>query len=108
MKTPKSFVGKWSIVKTELWNKEALDLVVPAHITFMKNGLGHFQIIAVQGAIDCRFEGNRLEFSWVGDDEGDPANGRGWAEVRDDGSLCGRLYFHQGDDSSFVAKRTKE
>jgi hypothetical protein len=31
--------------------------VVPAHITFKADGLGHFQMIAVQGEIDARFEG---------------------------------------------------
>ena len=64
-------------------------------------------MIAVQGSLDCRFEADRVEFSWVGDDEGDPANGRGWAEIAENGKLEGRIYFHLGDDSSFVAKRTR-
>jgi hypothetical protein len=81
------------------------DLVVPAHITFPADGSGHFQMIAVQGGIDCRFEGSRVEFSWVGDDDGSETNGRGWAEIGRDGTLRGRIYFHQGDDSAFVAKR---
>ncbi len=33
MKTPKKFVGDWRITETELWDEDALDLVVPAHIT---------------------------------------------------------------------------
>ena len=49
----------------------------------------------------------RVEFSWVGDDDGEQTNGRGWAEIGKDGKLRGRLYFHQGDDSSFVAQRAK-
>ena len=105
MKTPKKFVGKWRIVETEMWDADALDLVVPAHITLEANGLGHFQMIAVEGGIDCRFENDRVEFSWVGDDDGSETNGRGWAEIGKDGKLRGRLYFHQGDDSSFVARR---
>jgi hypothetical protein len=103
--TPKTFLGSWRIIETELWDKEALDLVVPAHMIFTSDGLGHFQMIAVQGALDCRFEGNRVEFSWIGDDDGSETNGRGWAEIRKDGKLRGRIYFHQGDDSAFVAKR---
>lgn len=103
MKTPKPFIGTWRIVEAELWDEDALDLVVPAHITFEAEGPGHFQMIAVQGGIDPKFEGNRVEFSWVGDDEGDEASGRGWADIGKDGKLRGRIYFHQGDDSSFVA-----
>jgi hypothetical protein len=26
--------GRWRIVETELWDREALDLVVPAYISF--------------------------------------------------------------------------
>jgi hypothetical protein len=105
MKTPKPFLGPWRIIETEVWDRDALDLVVPAHITFTAGGLGHFQMIAVQGDIDARFEGDRVQFSWTGNDEGDEASGRGWGEIGKDGRLRGRIYFHHGDDSSFVAKK---
>ncbi len=108
MKTPKNFLGTWLIVETELWDKDALDLVVPAHMDFTVDGLGHFKMIAVEGGLDCRFDGSRVEFSWIGDDDGDPTNGRGWAEIGRDGKLRGRIFFHQGDDSSFVACRQLE
>jgi hypothetical protein len=108
MKTPKSFLGAWRITETELWDQNALDLVVPAHMDFTTNGLGHFRMIAVEGGLDCRFVGNRVDFSWIGEDEGDPRNGRGWAEIGKDGGLRGRIYFHQGNDSGFVARRKKQ
>jgi hypothetical protein len=82
-------------------------MVVPAHLTFTPDGFGSFQMIAVQGEIDPRFEGNRVEFSWVGDDDGSETNGRGWAEIGKDSKLRGRIFFHMGDDSAFVAKKTK-
>jgi len=107
MKTPKKFAGQWRIAETEMWDGDALDMVVPAHITFGADGLGHFQMIAVEGDIDCRFENDKVEFSWLGDDDGEPANGRGWAEIAKNGQLRGRIYFHQGDDSSFAARRRK-
>ncbi len=107
MKPAKAFVGTWRITETELWDQDALDLVVPAHITFSVDGAGHFQMIAVRGEMDPRFEGKRVEFSWIGDDEGDETNGRGWAEIGSDGKLRGRIYFHHGDDSSFIARRKK-
>jgi hypothetical protein len=47
-----------------------------------------------------------VEFSWDGFDEGDPATGRGWAVVEEDGSLRGRIFLHLGDDSGFRAERT--
>ena len=105
MKTPKEFVGKWRITETEVWGRDALDLVVPAHLTIQANANGRFEMIAVVGEIDSRFDGNRMDFSWVGNDEMDEASGRGWAVIGRDGALKGRIYFHHGDESSFVARR---
>jgi hypothetical protein len=45
-----------------------------------------------------------IEFSWEGTDETDPAQGRGWAVLKDD-ELHGMIFFHGGDDSEFVAKK---
>lgn len=61
---------------------------------------------------DCRY-GERngqplVEFSEQGDDEGTEASDRGWAVLDQDGKLTGRIYFHQGDDWSFNAARSKK
>src|SRR5580704_17575022 len=32
--TPKTFAGTWRITESEVWDEDALDMVVPAHITF--------------------------------------------------------------------------
>jgi hypothetical protein len=45
-----------------------------------------------------------IEYSWEGTDEGDHVSGRGWAVLRADGSLSGRIYFYRGDESSFRAE----
>ena len=37
--------GRWRIVETELWDQEALDLVVPAYMRFDRNGLGEMESI---------------------------------------------------------------
>jgi hypothetical protein len=79
-------------------------MLVPAHMTFDATG-GRFEMLCVVGEMDCRFKGSRVEFSWTGNDEMDPASGRGWGEIAKDGKLRGRIYFHHGDDSSFVARR---
>jgi hypothetical protein len=107
-----SVVGRWRIVETELWDPDALDLVAPAFIELEEDGLGSFGFIAVQGELDCRevIRDGRpgVEFSWEGNDECDPASGRGWAVLEGDDSLRGRIFFHLGDDSSFRAVRDGE
>jgi hypothetical protein len=99
--------GRWRITEAELWDCDALNLVGPAFIEFTGDGSGSFGFIAVQGEMDCReveWDGRPgVEFSWEGNDECDPASGRGWAALEEDGSLRGRIFFHLGDDSSFTA-----
>jgi len=96
----------WRITEMDLWDQEAIDLVEPAFIEFAGQG-GHFRFIAVEGWMECRHkERNRrpyVEFTWEGNDECDPAGGRGWARLEKDGSLNGRIYIHHGDDSGFKA-----
>jgi hypothetical protein len=100
--------GKWRIVDTEVWDQDALDLLEPAFIELRPDQTGNFGLIAVNGWLDCRssMTDGRLsvEFSWEGKDEGDEASGRGWAVLQDDGTLRGHIYFHMGDDSSFLAE----
>ena len=98
--------GKWRITEMDLWDREAIDLVGPAFIEF-KGEEGQFRFIAVDGWMECR-HGQRngrpsVDFTWGGNDEGDPASGRGWVMLRQDGSLIGHIYFHHGDDSGFQA-----
>jgi hypothetical protein len=110
MKTKiKPFIGKWSIVEMEAWDQEYVNMEVPGHFTFKKDGTGHFQFGLVQGWMDCHAEsldgGERIEFSWEGQDELDPASGRGWAVI-ENGELRGCIFIHFGDDSVFRAKRS--
>ena len=107
----KDFVGRWSIVEMELWDREALDLVAPAILSIDKNRQGRLSFIAVEADFDYRvIERDGLpgiEFSFQGNDEGDEVCGRGWAVLK--GSrLQGRVFFHMGDDSSFVAERIRK
>jgi hypothetical protein len=106
--TAPAILGTWRIAEMEVWDRDAFNLVGPAHFTFEKNALGSFRFIAVEGDMDCRFserDGQPLvEFSWVGADENDPASGRGWAVVEGD-VMTGRIFIHRGDDSAFTAAR---
>jgi hypothetical protein len=102
-------LGKWHIDEMDLWDRDALDLVAPAFIEFRPDDTGTFGFIAVRGWMDCRKtvldHSPAVEFTWEGNDECDPASGRGWAVLQADGSLHGRLFFHMGDDSGFRASR---
>ena len=103
------FVGPWRIVEMELWDRDYIDLEGPAHITFDSSRMGSFQFGAVRGWIDYRVSSDnsvpKVEFSWEGTNDADATCGRGWATIADD-KLVGRLFFHNGDDSAFIAERS--
>jgi hypothetical protein len=105
------FVGRWRITEMELWTAEDLDLLGPARLTLDRDGLGEMRFIAVEVGLDYRVierDGQpAIEFSFDGSDEGDRISGRGWAVLESD-ALHGRVFIHQGDESSFVARRAPD
>lgn len=60
--------------------------------------------------MDCRLTQRNgepaIEWTWEGNDEMTPANGRGWAVMKG-AELHGMIFFHQGDESEFVAKKSR-
>lgn len=102
-----SLAGKWRITRMDLWGQEAIDLVGPAFIELGRGQSGSFRFIAVDVWMDCRHKERNgrpyVEFTWDGNDDCDPATGRGWAKLEKNGSLSGHIYFHHGDDSGFRA-----
>ena len=62
-----SLAGTWSIDSMELWDRDYLDLEVPAHLTFGRDRLGSFQFGAVEGGIDYRLSASdslmKVEFT---------------------------------------------
>ena len=95
----------------DLWDQNYIDMEADGYFSFQEDNIGDFQFGLVQGAIDFRIEQfgskDRLEFSWVGDDEGSSVSGRGWAVMKH-GIMEGRIYFHLGDDSGFKAIKTEQ
>ena len=95
----------------DLWDQDYIDMETKGYFNFHEDNVGVFQFGLVQGEIDYRIEKfdskERLEFSWIGQDEGSPVSGRGWAVVKH-GILEGRIYFYLGDDSGFKATLTKK
>ena len=72
----KAFVGRWRIVEMDVWDKDFLDLVETAHLTFKGAADGEIAFGALKGFLDVRY-GTRdgsacAEFSWEGNDENDP------------------------------------
>ena len=83
-----------------------LDLETHAFIEFDSRNGGMFQFAAVSGDIDYRVstedDHSIIEWSWLGDDDGEETGGRGWA-LRAGETLVGRIFLHRGEDSPFVA-----
>lgn len=92
----------------EAWDREALDLVAHARLSLKPKGTGRIAFIAIEAELDYRAvmrDGSpAIEFSFQGYDEGDVVTGRGWA-ILEGAKLQGRIFFHQGEDSTFVARR---
>lgn len=104
------FIGDWRITEMELWEQADVDLMGPGYFSFDKESLGGFRFGAFEGALGCCQYSYRdgkpfVEFSWLGDDNGDMKNGRGWARMLEDGILEGRFLIQQGDESAFKARK---
>jgi len=102
------YSGRWRIVEMDNWDMDYVDMVGPGHITIAKRGHSEMKFGAVNCDLDCGVENfagsERLEFSFLGMDEGDEDSGRGWAMLGGK-ILKGHIYFHHGDESGFVAKK---
>lgn len=93
------------------WSPDAFNMVGRAFIEFApRDNHGHFQFCCVDGFMDCEYGARDgkpcVEWSWEGADEADPVTGRGWANFGDDGLLRGCIFFHNGDNSEFVAEKS--
>jgi hypothetical protein len=108
-KKPESpFTGRWRIVSMSAWDEDYIDEEEEGYVAFDEHGDGQFHFGYVHGNMDCRLttrDGEpSVEWTWDGNDEMDPAQGRGWAVIRGE-ELHGMIFFHGGDDSEFVARR---
>ena len=103
------FEGIWHITSMENWDEDYFNMELQAYIKIDQWGSGDFQFGLVSGQIDGEIAkeegGGKLEFTWDGYDENDPASGSGWLKFKDKNTLVGKINFHQGDSSLFSAKR---
>jgi hypothetical protein len=104
-------VGRWLIESMDQWDRDFIDEDVRGYFEFDARDSGSFQFGYVAGQIDyCLGERDgkpAVEFSWDGNDEMDPAQGRGWLVLEGD-ELKGMFYIHFGDESGIVLKREPE
>ncbi|RPI79469.1 MAG: hypothetical protein EHM45_02805 [Desulfobacteraceae bacterium] len=103
------FLGIWRITEMEQWDPDFINVEEQGYFKFGKGDQGIFQFGYVHGDMDYEIETvegkPRLEFSFIGNDETDEINGRGWARIEDDGKMFGKLAFHWGERSWFRAKK---
>ena len=79
------------------WDEDYIDEEEEGYFEFDEKGSGEFHFGYVHGHMDCRLttrDGEpAVEWTWDGNDEMDPAQGRGWAVVKGD-ELHGMIFFH--------------
>lgn len=100
--------GRWRIVSMSAWEQDFIDEEEEGYFEFDDKGGGEFHFGYVHGHMGgkptTRDGEPAIEWTWDGNDEMDPAQGRGRAVVKGD-ELHGMIFFHGGDDSEFVARR---
>ncbi len=91
------------------FDEEYLNAEGQAYIRFDQDDMGGFHFGYVHGIMDHRLaeqDGKPVaQWSWSGNDEDHPAQGRGWAVLRDAGTLEGVICFRQSAEHSFRAQR---
>ena len=106
----KEFIGSWRIEEMDAWDSDFVDMITPGNIKIQKSGQAKMHFGCVDIWLDFRMvkdvKYEKLEFTFEGNDENDSVLGRGWAIVQDD-KMKGHIYFHLGDDSSFIARKIK-
>ena len=114
MKSEKlDFTGKWDIFEMSNWDEAYFNEDGQAYIKINKNEYGEFKFGYVEaeiyGVISKDKEETLLEFTFDGNDEMDPCQGRGWIKIKTDNPdiIEGELFFHGGDSSTFLARRAQ-
>jgi hypothetical protein len=96
-------VGRWRIVKADLWDRDHLDLCGPATLVVRANSDGEIAFGAMQASPDVDYGPDEIGFTWAGFDEGTEVSGAGSAELQDDGSLQIEFEYHLGDEATLKA-----
>lgn len=98
-------IGRWRIVVADIWDRNYLDLVEPAHLTISADGCAEFAFGVLQAGDEIEYAQTVVFCRWSGFDEGDEISGNASAELQGDGSLEIELSFDNGDDATLTAQR---
>lgn len=101
------FAGRWRIQWMETWSQEYVDKDEPGYFEFDDQGLGSFLFGTIHGVMDCRVAEDEplLEFSWLGDVEGNQLFGRGYFRLVNPAEGEGVLFIHTGGKSGVSIRR---
>lgn len=103
--------GKWKVVEVGDWEEEEVDESEPAIFEIRQDGKGSVSFMAMHGELDWKMDdpqdGARIDFSFMGDDDGTEVFGRGWAEL-EGGEVDGEILYFQGDSYAFHAVEFEE
>ncbi|SDA15691.1 hypothetical protein SAMN02799622_01370 [Methylobacterium sp. UNC378MF] len=98
--------GKWRITETGTWDNDYLDLVEPAFIAFEQPGVrSEFRFGTIVASLNCAYSQTDVGFEFHGSDEGTEVRGDGWAEMDGPAEIHGEIAFHNGDETTFKARR---
>jgi hypothetical protein len=86
-------VGRWRIVKADIWDRAYLTSADRRQIAFG----------APQACLDIEYSGSSIEFHLAGFDEMDEVSGDGSAELLDDGTIEVEFAYHNGDEALLKA-----
>lgn len=106
MKAPANcrLIGRWRIVKADIWDRAHLNLCGPAMLTITAEG-GEIAFGALEAGLEVEYARDSIGFRWTGCEEGDQVEGDGTAELLDDGTIEIELAYHNGDKAVLMAKR---
>ena len=104
----RSLTGVWNIQEMEMWDEDYFNMEVQAHVTINDDMSGSFQFGLVSGYFHGEMHdypeiGERMEFTWEGNDECDEAFGFGWVRRNSVIGIEGEFRLHRGDSSTFTA-----
>ena len=98
-------IGKWRIFEADLWDRDHLDLVEPAYISFADDGHGEIALGVLNADLDCEFGAEIIFFTWFGFEEKDEVTGSGNAKLNDDGTVDIEFSYQLGDEAQLKARR---
>jgi len=98
-------IGRWRIIEADLWDRDYLDLVEPAHLQIGNEGWAEFALGCCQRHCRTQIWSRHRLLPLERVRQGRRNLGDGATELQDDGSIKIELSFDNGDDAVLTARR---